>query len=367
MDKKGGIPPGRKKLYAYGFFVLAALAILLPIHFNLVYEPVTDRNARLEEAIKRRADIRPSQFVFGVCGESRESRSVFENILHNLEWDDTAFCVHLGDGTHGQDLTSYAFFLRQLELLEKPMLMVPGGSETGSEKGEANFAEIFGPGYYSFVAGECCFIMLDDNSGEGIDGEQEVWLQAELEKSMECKARFVFFHHPLFDPPGSQPGAAMKDSEAARRLQDLFDRYDVTMIFASHSQGFFQGVWGSTTYIVTGGGGFPIEGVDANNRFYNYVRVIVSPESVDYEVVRVDPPASPGQDAFLYKYGLHTYGFFAIWFWYDLFLLAVVAGLAVTLICAVRRSRRKHGAPVEVESGPANGTAGTGPETVREE
>jgi hypothetical protein len=331
----------RKGITITCLVVLAFLIVLLIIHFNLAYQPQSGRNLRNQEAIGRRADVREEGFIFAVCGDSKDSRYVCEGILRELERDDTAFTVHLGDGVHAPNLSSYAYFLRQLELLRKPLLMVPGESETGGANGQNLFKEIFGEPYYSFKAGDACLIVLDDSSGEGIDEQQEQWLQGELEKGLACRDRFVFMHYPLYAPEGSPPGAALKDAEAARRLQDLFDRYEVTMAFAAHVPGIYQGTWGLTPYTITGGAGEPIDDIDATHRYYNYVKVTVASDRVDYEVVKTPGPPSRGRDLWSYFYGLYTYGFFAVWFWFDLLLMVMLGVVVTALVTGIRQSRRK--------------------------
>ena len=236
-------------------------------------------------------------------------------------------------------------------MLSKPLLMLPGESETAGS-GMDLFRDIFGEPYYSFTAGSAYFILLDDSGGEGLGSEQEKWLRGELEKSQAHRVRLVFMHYPLFDPEGSDPGSALRDPEAARRLQGLFDEYGVTAVFASHARGVYQGTWGGTPYLVTGGAGAPIDPVDGEHRYYNFVKVSVYQDQVEFEVVKTPGPPSAWKDRWGYQYSLRSYGFFAIWFWWDLLLLGVVVALAAALSWGVRQA---HGKPAvegssEVES-----------------
>lgn len=340
MGKTGDIMRKRRGITITCLLVLVLLAVLLAIHFSLAYQPQSGRNLANREALSRRADVRPEGFVFAVCGDSKDSRYVCEGILRELERDDAAFTMHLGDGVHAPSLSSYAYLLRQLELLRKPLLMVPGESETGGKSGGNLFQEIFGQPYYSFKVGDAYFIILDDSGGEGIDEQQEQWLRDELEKSLACRDRFVFLHYPLFAPEGVPSDAALKDTEAASRLRDLFDQYAVTMAFAAHVTGIYQGTWGLTPYTITGGAGEPIEASDGTHRYYNYVKVTVLSDRVDCEVVKTPGPPSRGRDLWSYFYGLYAYGFFAVWFWYDLLLMVMVAVVIIALVTGIRRSRR---------------------------
>ncbi len=325
----------RKYPIIYGTAAAVSLAALIPVHAALAYRPVSGRNAAQLAALARREDVRPQGFTFAVCGNSRGSRYVWEGILRSLGRDETAFCVHLGGAVHSPGLTSYAYCLRQLDLLGKPLLMLPGDSETAGS-GEGLFREIFGEPYYSFTAGSAYFILLDDSGGGGLGSEQEEWLRGELEKSRAWRVRMVFMHRPLFDPEGGDPGSGLEDPEEALRLQGLFDEYGVTAAFASHARGVYQGTWGRTPYVVTGGAGAPIESPDDACRYHNFVKVSVFQDQVDFEVVRTPGPPSAWKDRWGYQYSMRIYGFFALWFWWHLLLLAAAAALAAALSRAMR-------------------------------
>ena len=343
---------GRGRLITACLLALTFLGVLLSLHFHMAYKEVSGRNRSQLEMLARRADVRPEGFSFAVLGESRDSRRVFEGMLRNIAGDDSAFCVHLGDGVHSADITSYAYFLRQLELCgRKPLLMAAGPSELQGG-GRRLFGEVFGDTYYSFEAGDCLFLVLDDRGGEGPDEEQLAWLRGELERGQERSCRLVFIHHPLFDPQGAEGGYALRDRESAERLLSLFQQEKVDMVFASHAPGFYQGEWGEVRYVVTGGAGREIEGRDERHRYYNYVRVSVGGSAVEVEAVQTPGPSSESWDRAAFLWSLHTYGFFAIWFWWDMALLAAGALLVFAVHDAFRRAlARRRVAPEAGASG----------------
>ncbi len=356
--------PGRHPgATALCLLTLIFLCVLLPLHLTMAYRPVRERNARQLEAISRRADLRPEGFSFAVLGESRDSRRVFEGILKNLNGDDASFCVHLGDGVHSADLTSYAYFLRQLEIYGRPVLLAAGPEEL-RDGGEEIFREVFGDTCYSFTAGGCLMVFLDDRGGEGPGEEQLAWLRGELEKGREMSCRLVFMHHPLFDPAGAEEGYALRDRAAAEETRDLLLQGGVDMVFASHAPGYYQGDWGGLRYAVTGGGGARIERRDDTHRFYNFLKVSVSGGLVDVEVVKTPGPSSEGWDRAAFTWSLHAYGFFAVWFWWDMVLLAAAVLLGASLWEAARRARRGGGnaaeGPGDVDAS-AEGPAAEGP------
>ena len=343
---------GHGRLVTACLLASAFLGVLLPLHFSMAYKEVSGRNRAQLEMLARRADVRPEGFSFAVLGESADSRRVFEGILRNLGGDDTAFCLHLGDGVHAGDITSYAYFLKQLDLAgRKPLLMVPGPDELEGG-GREVFREVFGETYYSFQAGDCFLAVLDDRGGEGPDPEQVAWLRGEMERAQDRSCRLVFMHHPLFDPEGAESGSALRDQDLARELLALFEENGVDMVFASHAPGYYQGSWGGVRYAVTGGAGRSIEQRDDRHRFYNYLKVTVSGSKVDVEVVKTPGPSSEGWDHAAFLWSLHAYGFFAIWFWWDMALLAAGVLLVFAAHDAFRRARaRRRVAPEAGASG----------------
>lgn len=123
--------------------------------------------------------------------------------------------------------------------------------------------------------------MLDDANTIRIDDQQMQWLQNELQKSQTYKYRFVFMHVPLFDPQNATnkteyDETALADVNQAKQLNDLFDKYNVTMLFTSHVHAYYNGTWGKTPYIITGGAGAPLINAGPDHSFYNYILINVS-------------------------------------------------------------------------------------------
>ncbi|MCD6254464.1 MAG: hypothetical protein J7J80_08695 [Thermotogae bacterium] len=118
-------------------------------------------------------------------------------------------------------------------------------------------------------------------------------------------------HVPLFDPrTEEQLGYSLRNVEEAKKLMNFFDRYNVTMVFASHIHGFFQGVWGNASFIITGGAGVELVGIDPRHYFYHYVRVAVNPRRViPYDVVKLDRLDFNVVDRIFWAMWIHLYAF----------------------------------------------------------
>jgi len=143
--------------------------------------------------------------------------------------------------------------------------------------GRSLYYEMFWPFYYSFNVGPAYFMVLDNANQENIDPWQMIWLKEELEKSKSFKYRFVFFHVPLFSPTTRKTEHVMSDIQNAKELNKLFDDYNVTMIFSSHIHAYYTGILGKTPFIITGGAGAELIGVDPQHDFYHYIKVNVTP------------------------------------------------------------------------------------------
>jgi len=142
------------------------------------------------------------------------------------------------------------------------------------------------------------------------------WLKGELEKSRTYQNRFVFMHVPLYDPRADKQGLehGLKDPAQAKAINDLLDRYDVNMLFASHIHGYFKGTWGKTPYIITGGAGAELVGTDSADYFYHYIKVNVSDSGVTYDVVKVPSPGDNFVIRMLHNLWLYAYAFLAMHF-----------------------------------------------------
>ena len=80
----------------------------------------------------------------------------------------------------------------------------------------------------------------------------------------------------------------MKDPDAARRLEDLFLKYKVTTLFASHIHAYYEDHPRGLSTIISGGAGAELVGKDPEHTFYHYVRVTVNQDRVSTEVVKID-------------------------------------------------------------------------------
>ncbi|OEC86512.1 MULTISPECIES: metallophosphoesterase family protein [Methanobacterium] len=233
-----------------------------------------------------------SSFSFAVYGDSANSDGRFNHLIKSLNSKNVLFSVDNGDLTTSGTPMHFGYFLIDAKQLKAPLLTNIGNHDLSGSGSESNYINVFGNPYYSFSEKNSYFIVLDD-ANSNVNDTQMNWLKNELKKSQNYKYRFIFMHIPLYDPRYNFKGEGLSlgNSTTAKTLNNLFDEYNVTMLFTSHIHGYFQGVWGKTSFITTGGAGSPLSkphaGVNnTENYFYHYILVNVTDNGVNYEVVR---------------------------------------------------------------------------------
>jgi hypothetical protein len=270
--------------------VLAALCILAFVGITVwnASAPVPVRNWNQRE-IARITVADPNNYSFVVMGDNKGNHSVFEPLLRDIAQDkEIAFAIDDGDLVDGGAIGHYRCFLNQVrENLTIPFLTAIGNHDLDDDGSSKNYQAIFGPTYYSFQVGQGYFIVLDAVSQAGFDKTERGWLENELQKSQKSKARFVFMHVPVFDPRGETYHKSLPDKDQ-QYLLDLFRRYKVTHLFASHLHGYFSGVHAGVPYTTTGGAGGRLQGKDPEHFFHHYVKVDVHNGTADVMVKRID-------------------------------------------------------------------------------
>jgi len=270
--------------------ILASLCILSFIGITVwnAYAPVPIHNWNQKE-LSRITVADPNDFSFVVMGDNKGNHSVFEPLLRDIGHDEEiAFAIDDGDLVDEGTVGHYRRFLNQVqENLVIPFLTAIGNHDLDNNGSNNNYQDIFGPTYYSFQVGQGYFIVLDAITQAGFDKTERQWLEKELQRGQVSKARFVFMHVPVFDPRGGTFHKSLPDKDQ-KDLLDLFRRYKITHLFASHLHGYFSGVWAGVPYTITGGAGARLQGKDPEHFFHHYVTVHVHNGKADVMLRRVD-------------------------------------------------------------------------------
>jgi len=271
--------------------ILASLCILLfmGLKFWDYYAPLPIHDWNNKE-ISRVKVADPEDFAFAVLGDNKGNYSFFEPLLHDIDHDaGIAFAIDVGDLVSEGKKGKYRRFLNQVqENLTIPFLTAIGNHDLNNGSSD-NYLEIFGPTYYTFQIGQSYFIILDATTESGFDKPERQWVEDELQKAQTSKARFIFMHVPPFDPRGSGFNKCLPEKDR-KDLLDLFRRYKVSHLFASHIHGYFSDVWEGVPYTITGGAGGGLQGNDPEHFFHHYLKVHVfnANGKVDIMAKRID-------------------------------------------------------------------------------
>jgi 3',5'-cyclic AMP phosphodiesterase CpdA len=279
--------------------LLASVCILLFIGITLwnSYAPLPIQDWNRKE-LSRINVADPNDLTFAVFGDNKGNESIFEPLLRDVDHDmEIAFAIDCGDLVQKGKVGLYRRFLKQVqENLAIPLLTVIGNHDLNG--GSATYRKIFGPTYYSFQVGQSYVIVLDATTESGFDKAERQWLEEELRRAQASAARFVFMHVPVFDPRGGKYHKSLPEKDQ-KDLLNLFRRYKVTQLFASHIHGWFSGVWEDVPYTIAGGAGARLQGSDPQHFFHHYVKVHVHNGEAQMTVIRID-----GEDGIVYYFDL---------------------------------------------------------------
>ncbi|MGH1467347.1 MAG: metallophosphoesterase family protein [Bdellovibrionales bacterium] len=116
------------------------------------------------------------------------------------------------------------------------------------------------PFSYAFTLGPALFIALDNTSINTFSDRTIVWLEDVLEKKKDLPNKFIYGHVPLlpFALGRANDYNARGDSGFLNHMEELFERYEVSVFFSGHSHVYYPGKrLGKTQYIsvpLLGGG-----------------------------------------------------------------------------------------------------------------
>ncbi|SHO80524.1 Metallophosphoesterase, calcineurin superfamily [hydrothermal vent metagenome] len=232
-----------------------------------------------------------NSFSFAIMGDNRNGDRVLEKIISKINQDrNISFIINNGDLVTFGYKKEFNNYLHIIKNSNKPILSIIGNHELPWYEflhPTKNYKKIFGKTDFSFSYANSYFIILD-SSVKSLTKKQCKWLKEELEKSQQYKNRFVITHVPLYDPRKGEykKGHSFNSISKAKKLNDLFDKYRVTMLFTSHIHFYYRGVWQKTPFIITGGAGAPLKDY-SNSGFYHYIKVIVNDNNIEYKVIKI--------------------------------------------------------------------------------
>lgn len=240
------------------------------------------------------------KFSFIVVGDNRSGDDTYKKIVSMIVGRKPDFVVNTGDMiTTPGSKQDWAKFWEMSKPITVPYFLTVGNHDANpkvplSEKTYKHEVDL--PGnelYYSFLAGNSLFIVLDsylDDQEKKITGEQLKWLEGVLAASRQ-KHKFVFLHHPLYTDLGKGHHAhdsVDKYPESRDRLETLFAKSGVDAVFAGHEHYYERRTVEGIIHIITGGGGAPIYDKEEYGGFNHFIQVTVDGDKVSAEVVDIN-------------------------------------------------------------------------------
>jgi predicted phosphodiesterase len=240
------------------------------------------------------------KFSFAVIGDNRTGDDIYRKVIGQVLERKPAFIVNTGDQIEKPgNREMWANFWEMSKAVTVPYFFTVGNHDihpevAGSE--ETYKEQVNLPGnelYYSFVAGNSLFIVLDSyikGEDKRITGEQFKWLEQILASSKQ-KHKFVFVHHPLYPEAGKgkhHGNSLDRYKEERDRLQALFVKHKVAMVFLGHEHLYLRKTVDGIPHIIAGGGGAPLYAKDEDGGFHHYVLVTVDGDKVSGEVVDIN-------------------------------------------------------------------------------
>jgi hypothetical protein len=232
-----------------------------------------------------------SNFTFTFSGDERDDGGNFAKMINNINsnFPDVLFNINGGDlrsnAAQISDFKKEYLIPGSTAHFNNPVMFIIGNHEIVGDPTKSAYQSIFGkPTYYNFTENNSYFIIVD-NSDESVNNTQLNWLKDQLKLSQNYKYRFIFLHTPLYTPSATEDEHGMKSTGlgGADALKTLFDDNNVTMIFASHIHNYYNGTWGKTPFIISGGAGAPPENNHPPNP--HYIVISVSDKEVTYQKV----------------------------------------------------------------------------------
>ncbi len=275
--------------------IRALLLTFLIVCLTLVLS-LAEAHQPLKQKLDALRKIRGS-FSFAVLGDNQSGGDEYRELVKRVMEHTPDFIINTGDMVSSARRVFWADFWEKSDLITVPYFLTVGNHDVNDEKSEKLYKEqVDLPGnelYYSFTVDDSLFIVLDSNipgQDRKITGEQYKWLEKVLQTSSQ-KHKFIFVHHPLYPERGGghhYGGSLDKYPKERNRLQRLFAKYGVTIVFTGHEHLYLRKVIDGVTEIITGGGGAALYPGEKKGGFHHFLLITVDLDSVKGEVIDIN-------------------------------------------------------------------------------
>jgi hypothetical protein len=226
-----------------------------------------------------------------IYGDSRTGHLTHIQVVRQIVEIAPTAVFHVGDLVDDGDI---AMNWDRFNDITAPMRQIAeffpaiGNHEKMSDRYFDNFELPGNEQWYSVERNYIHFIILNSCVSFSPGSDQYDWLETNLASVPDSiKWTIAMFHHPAYST-GSYLGP---DSAIRAALVPLFDQHGVDIVFAGHDHN-YQRFYNGRYYIVTGGGGAPLEDVSLNHPFiqraekqYHFCRLDVVGDSLTVRVI----------------------------------------------------------------------------------
>jgi predicted phosphodiesterase len=179
----------------------------------------------------------PHRFSFALISDNHTDYADLQDLAESL--NDTAnltkslLVIHAGDLTDFGWLSEYKRTVDILAQLTIPYLTVIGNHDELTS-GRGIYSRMFGDFNYSFVLGDCKFVLLEANSLSYLGVPPNLgWLEEELSDNDSYRFVFVVGHPPPFDPGWNE--------QEENRYRLLMQENNVALSVHGHEHYFWYG------------------------------------------------------------------------------------------------------------------------------
>ena len=233
------------------------------------------------------ATANPNDFTFCVMGDIKGGTATFEELLDTARADNPAFAVVLGDFVCHSEPAAHKLFISEVaeERLSFPLFLVPGNHDINADDFSiAEFEQLHGPAQFHFALGKYLFVFLNNVSSD--NGYLPYLKNVIAQEAAKTPEVFVFMHIP---PDGLNPEIHSRGLPGSEEFMQLVRQYGVRYVFAGDHHGYVKTVKGSTTYMVTGGGGAKLRG--EHGKFHHMVRMAIKDGTITETVISTEKKA----------------------------------------------------------------------------
>ena len=232
-------------------------------------------------------------FKFVIYGDTRTFPEQHKKVIAAITQYNPEFLIHTGD--YIQDGRVWGMWQEFFDASRPfssfiPLMTVIGNHERTCD----NYVKLFAlPGnerWYAFDYLNVHFIILNNEENYQKDSQQYRWFEAEIKRSRPLyKWLFVLQHRQTYSS-----GKRGSDQDILENLEPLFRKYRPDVVFCGHEHFYERQRRGGVNYIITGGGGAPLDDVNPGGSTFHaesslhYCQVEVSDSAAKVRMVRVD-------------------------------------------------------------------------------